>query len=241
MSFDSKVLFLDPKIYFPMDDRVAFRPVDIISGAESDVFGERPTFFSAEGFLTDVCRVPDGSSIQFSASEAFPYSSYSYGVWFRTEDSDANILHVRDFVSGAGIDVRAGDLIFYHSGAQEVTVGEVSPDTIHLVCFSYDGDNVSLYLDGEFIDDYSHTPPGVDFGILGGGISEETDGTTDFTGLFALDYSLTPSQVKDIYDSGTIGRTQRLVDGQSSFAVSDKKVDTFQTSWQAYGIVVVKE
>jgi len=242
MSYDAKVLSINPLLYIPMDDRQERIPVDVIGSAQVAFVGEKPRFVDKNLFLTDFCVLNENSSLLVSASSLFPYgTSYTYGLWFRTSSEEADIFDSRDSESGFGVAVRpGGELKFYFNGNQNEVVSSVDPDKTHFACIVYDG-NIRFYFDGEEVGTYSHTPPGINTLTLGGKSSGSKVGICEVSGLFGLDYPIDSQTVKDLYTSGKVGATLRRVSADSAIGVSDNRADSFQTSWQAYGIVVYKE
>jgi len=241
MSFDTKLLLLDPSIYIPMDDREERVPKEIIGDSTIAVFGNRPTFLPPELFLTDLCKIDEDSYLSVDLSSLSPYSEYTYGLWFRTGSSESDIFDMRTATSGSAINVRQNKIRFNFNGNQSKVIADLDPETIYFSCVVFDGNSIKFYLNGIQESQDSHNAPAIGAATLGGRSSGSKVGSCEISGVFWLDYRLESDLVKDLFDVGSKGFSIRNIDSESSVSISENRVDLFQTSWQAYGIVVVKD
>lgn len=241
MSFDIKVSTLSPDFYMPMDDREERIPFEVIGGATVSSFGGRPLYSPPELFLGEFCRLEGDSHLEVDSNALSPYTDYSYGFWFKVGYGDADIFEIRTESSGTGLVARSGQLRFHFDGNLNKVIDDVDSEKVYFAFISFDGTNIKFYLDGTERSSDPHTPPVINTVSLGKRSSGPKVGECALAGVTGFKRSINSQTIEDLYNSGAHGFSKRVRDSGSSLRLLENKVDSYQTSWQAYGIVVVKD
>jgi len=242
MRYDTRALYLKPELYVPMDDRSNGIPKEIFGRAVFSYFGSSPVQYEKfNETLGEAILLGEGEYFTLSVDEDFAPEECTISMWVKFT-GNSGIFHFRSEGDGIGINFDSGQVNIISGESVESVLINVLPDVLHLVSITYDGTSVTIYVDGSQV--FTTTDceiPETDTLFFGSDIDGSGAGVTRFNNVMYIPRRLSDQEISDNYSIGFFGRIIRLVDSDSSININFSNTNHLQTSWQAYGIVTVKQ
>lgn len=240
MIFDSFALSLNPTRYIPFDDRVNGAPLEIFE--ESEVISPpAPPYATINTFL--------GEGMVLEADETLTADlgdwsgPFTIAFWIQVGEGTYEPIYFMNSSNEGTIVTLQNDTLIHSfgngTGTQSFSYGAaINLDEPNLIALTYDGTIYRLLVnDSQLTESTAYVPPAnlpVRF------FSSNDSGPKAITHILAADYAIDNETIWKGYSVGTRGREVKRVISGSEVNLSQGDVNSLQTSWQAYGVVVSK-
>lgn len=254
MSFSSAVTDLNPYFYFPMEERINYFPVDIISDSEAIIQGDYG-FEAPSRALSASLNVFDNTYFKIPASVDFESSPATFGMWLKSDlaEDQIDIFSIHSETDGIGVSYSTvnSEITIHNYGGTDFTYPLDFSENVFLtiqiepeIGFGIDPDSnsISFKINSESIHNQSAffipDVPEITIGSLQDG---EARGQITVSDLFYLQSTISQYNIENLYSLGLNGYEIFPFDSSSSITFNDSSNTYLQTAWQAYGEITTKK
>lgn len=250
MSFSSAVTDLNPYFYFPMEEKINYFPVDIISDAEAIIQGDYG-FEASSRALSASLNLFDNTYFQIPASVDFESSPATFGMWLKSDlvEDDIDIFSIHSDTEGIGVSYSTinSEITIHNYNGTDFTYALEFPDNVFLTIQiepepDPNSNSISFKINSESIHNQSAffipDVPEITIGSLQDG---EARGQITVSDLFYLQSTISQYNIDNLYSLGLNGYEIFPFDSSSSITFNDSSNTYLQTAWQAYGEITTKK
>jgi hypothetical protein len=234
MIYTGLIKKLSPVAYVPMSVGTPGSIVDVISGTQSNLVGSA-TRETINSQLNKGIRLSADSYFTLESASSFPATG-TVSFWANATEQTGLIGEV--FGNQFS---KIGGVLEHTDDTTGGTIASPQPDSdIIMITVSYSPSETKIYINSDTVLDlaYGSTPSQY---IYFGAISDAPGSSPNaYSDIFVLNYRISDSQVQNLYSVGVNGYETVSIDSSSNINLSDSDPELLQTSWQAYGIVMVK-
>jgi hypothetical protein len=239
MIFDSFVLSLEPNRYIPFDDRENGIPKEIFFNAEVNVPSD-PQYKKMNTFLGEAIFLPAEETVEFDTG--IDSNNWTLAFWIQvdTEESYQPLYFFDNDGRGTIINIDGDTLVHSFgdgSSTQSFSYGTAVDEGPNLIAISFDGTTYRLIVNNsQLTESSSYSTPQIFARFFSG----SDTGEKSLNQIFVADYAIENETLWKGYSVGTTGKEIKKVLSGSEIELSQGNIDSLQTSWQAYGVVVSK-
>ena len=239
MIYDSFVLFLDPTRYIPFDDRENGLPKEILFSAEINLSSD-PEYKKMNTFLGEGIFLPANGTVEFDTGIDSDNWTLAFWVQVDTEESYEPLYFFDN--QGRGTIITINNATLTHSfgngsSTQTFSYGAAVDDGPNLIAISFDGTTYRLVVNNSQLTESSSYATPNDIARF---FSSNDTAEKILNQVFIADYAIDNKILWKGYSVGVVGKEVRRVLSGSEVILDQGNIDSLQTSWQAYGIVVTK-
>lgn len=242
MIFDSFVLSLEPSRYIPFDDVVDGVPREIFEDSEV-IVSPAPVYVELNTFLGDGGRIAPSQTLV--ADLGIDSDPFTLAFWIQVDDEAGSFepLYFMDSDSRGTIITLQGDTLIHSFGdgtqTQSFSYGAaVNIGEPNLIAIAYDGSTYRLVVnDSQLTESGVYSVPAQTSPRF---FSSNDSSEKAITHIFAAESAIANEFLWKGYSVGVRGKEIRKVLSGDEIELSQGDIESLQTSWQAYGIVVTK-